>query len=68
MHLLITYLIKGTVIARACHKWLCPSTVNDYTHAGTLTWCGITTAILASCYAVAIAKSNRWPGAYAAGW
>ena len=55
LHMIITYLIKGTVLARAVHRLVAPHSVNDYGAAGTLTWLGITSAILAVCYGVASA-------------
>jgi len=55
VHLLITYLIKGTVLARACHRLVSPQTTNDYGWHGTLVWLAVTTAILVTCYGVASA-------------
>ena len=55
VHVLITYLIKGTVLARASHRLLMPSTINDYGVHGKLVWLGVTTSILLACYGVASA-------------
>ena len=55
VHLLITYLIKGTVLARACHRLVSPATTNDYGRDGTLVWLAVTTAILVTCLGVASA-------------
>jgi len=55
VHVLITYLIKGTVLSRAAHRLVMPSTLNDYGCRGTLTWFAISTSILFSCYGVASA-------------
>lgn len=55
VHVVITYLIKGTVLARACHRLLSPSTTNDYGLHGSLVWLGITTGVLVACSGVALA-------------
>ena len=56
VHLLITYLIKGTVLTRALHRWLAPGSVNDFSSfEGTLTWAALSCSLLAGCYGVASA-------------
>ena len=55
VHLLITYLIKGTVLARFLHRKLSPSTVNDTSARGQLVWLAVTTGLLLLCCCVALA-------------
>ena len=55
VHLLITYLIKGTVLARFLHRRLAPTTVNDTSARGRLVWLAVTSGLLLSCCCVALA-------------
>lgn len=55
VHLLITYLIKGTVLSRFAHRTLSPSTVNDAAATGRLVWLAVTTGQLLLCCVVALA-------------
>ena len=55
VHLVITFLIKGTVLSRATHRLLAPSTLNDFgSWRGSLTWGAISLSLLLACYGVAV--------------
>jgi len=52
-HMIVTYLIKATVLARAVHGALSPARVNDTGRRGRLEWFGITSGVMILCYVVA---------------
>jgi len=55
VHIVITYLIKGTVLVRAFHRFLSPATVNDTSLRGTTIWGLLTAATLTAAYLLAVA-------------
>jgi len=55
VHLVITYLIKGTVLTRALHKALSPATLADDGRQGTIVWFGLSSGVLVATYGVASA-------------
>ena len=55
IHVLITYLIKGTVLTRALHTMIAPNSLNDTGREGTLTWLALTSCLMLCCFGVASA-------------
>jgi hypothetical protein len=46
IHMIVTYLVKATVVTRAIHLYLSPKHVNDKGFRGKLEWFGISTGLL----------------------
>jgi amino acid permease len=53
IHILFTYLVKGIVLARALHRFVSPSSLNDFTVQGHITYALVTAFILAFTFVIA---------------
>jgi len=53
IHMIITYLIKATVLSRAVHRVFSPKNLNDTSIRGRIEWFFATLAVLISCILIA---------------
>jgi len=52
IHMIVTYLVKATVVTRAIHLYVSPKHVNDFGFRGKLEWFCISTALLGLSYLI----------------